>query len=291
MRMRSAGLLVLCLWTPAMADELRSTAVSGHVHMISGKGGNVGVSAGPDGVFLIDDQYAPGAPALLAAARAIRDAPLRFVINTHWHGDHTGGNEAAGDAGAIIMAHDNVRKRLNSEQFLEFFKSRSGPRPPAALPVITFTEQLSLHLNGDRIDVIHVAAAHTDGDSIIHFQQADVLHMGDVFFHGMYPFIDLSSGGSIDGLIRAVERGLALAGPQTRVIPGHGPLTDRAGLAGYHRFLVSLRDAVSAAIGRGESLEQIIAARPTAARDADWGGGFISAEQLVRFVHQSLARK
>ena len=272
------------------ADEvtIERVHVAEHVHLLYGKGGNIGVSAGPDGVFLIDDQYAPLSDKILAALRQISDQPVRFVVNTHWHGDHTGGNEALGRRGALIVAHDKVRERLTSEQFIKLFDMRSPPQPPAALPVVTFNDRVSFHINGDRLDVLHVPAAHTDGDAIIHFRKADVLHMGDAFFNGMYPFIDLDSGGTIMGMIEAVERGLKHAGPDTRVIPGHGKLTDTAGLEAYHQMLVTICKKVQQLKAAGKSLSQVQAAQPTAAFDDDWGGGFIAPAKFVEFVYSSL---
>lgn len=290
MRYLAFSLLLALLPGLGVASEVRTQAVSGHVSMLSGKGGNVGVSAGQDGVFLVDDQYAPGSADLLAAVRKLSGGPLKFVINTHWHGDHTGGNERMGQQGAIVVAHNNVRERLNSDQFMAFFKREVPTASAETLPVVTFNDQISLHLNDDRIDVRHVPHAHTDGDAIVHFVKADVLHMGDVFFNRMYPFIDLSSGGSIDGLIAAVETGLKLASAGTQVIPGHGPLTDRAGLQSYAQMLKTLRAAVAKGMASKQTLAQIQASKPAAPFEEKWGGGFISADQLVAFIHQSLSQ-
>lgn len=292
-----ALLALCCAWAAApasaepapQAPAVRAEHVAGHVHLIYGRGGNIGVSAGADGVFLIDDQYAPLAPAILEAVRGISDAPLRFVLNTHWHGDHTGGNEQMAGQGALIIAHDNVRRRLSTEQFIAAFGSRVPPSPPTALPVVTFSQSLTLHFNGDAARMRHAPHAHTDGDGWVQFERADVIHAGDLFFNGMYPFIDLSSGGSIDGLIRAVGQMLDAAGPRTRIIPGHGPLADRAALAAYRDMLVTVRGRVAALIADGADRDAAIAARPTADLDAQWGGGFLKPEQFVRIVHDSLA--
>ncbi|MFP3940846.1 MAG: MBL fold metallo-hydrolase, partial [Thermoanaerobaculia bacterium] len=209
-------------------------------------------------------------------------------LNTHWHGDHTGGNENLGEAGALIVAHDNVRERLSVDQFMERFDRTVEASPPAALPVVTFGADVTFHLNGDEIHAFHVPSAHTDGDSIVHFREADVLHMGDVFFNGMYPFIDLGSGGSARGVLDGVERALELAGPETKVIPGHGPLTDRDGLVAYRDMLESVIGRVEELAAEGKSLEEIQEAEPTAAFDEEWGGGFIDTDEFVATVHQSL---
>ncbi len=216
--------------------------------------------------------------------------PIRFVINTHWHGDHTGGNENFGEAGAIIVAHDNVRKRMSTEQFSAFFGQTSPPSPDAALPVVTFTDTVTLHFNfnDEEIYIFHVDPAHTDGDSIIWFRNANVVHMGDVFFAGRYPYIDLGSGGSIDGLIGAANRVLASIDPETRIIPGHGPISRIDDLQEYREVLTTVRARVTRHIAQGRSMDETIAARPGAEWDDVWGAGFINPEQFVEFVYASI---
>jgi len=270
--------------------QIRTEKAGGNVYALFGRGGNIGLSVGEDGAFLIDDQFAPLTGKILAAVGELTDEPVRFVINTHWHGDHTGGNENLGEAGATIVAHRNVRQRMSVEQVMEAFGRTVPPSPPAALPVITFDDGVTFHQNGDTIRVIHVANAHTDGDSIIYFEEANVLHMGDTFFHQMYPFIDLGSGGSIDGVIAAAAKGLEIADGETRIIPGHGPLAGRAELESYHGFLTEIRDRIAKMIDEGKSLEAIVAAKPTSEWDAEWGGGFIRPQALVETVHRSLTR-
>ncbi len=286
-----AGSLLLTGVAQAQQDfssvTIRSEQVAEGIYMLQGSGGNIGLSFGEDGAFLIDDQYAPLSDKIMAAVKELTDGEIRFVINTHWHGDHTGGNENFGNSGAVIVAHDNVHQRMSTDQVMAFFGREVPAAPDAALPVLTFNDRVTLRLNGDDVSAIHTPHAHTDGDAIIHFSKANVLHMGDVFFNIGYPFIDVDSGGGIHGLIDAVNKGLMLANDTTKVIPGHGPLTDRAGLIAYRDLLVTLRDSVLALKAQGKSLEETIAIKPTAALDEKNGQAFIKADQIVTFIFNS----
>ena len=270
------------------AVEYIATPLSSTVTMIKGKGGNIAVSSGKDGVFIIDDQLKPLTDQLLASIAKVSEQPIRFVINTHYHGDHVGGNETLGAAGSVIIAHDNIRKRMTSEQFSNFMNSTTPAWPKDSLPVVTFNDQVTLHLNGEAVTVTHVPRGHTDGDSIVHFPDSNVLHMGDIFFNGLYPYIDLDGGGSIQGMIAAVELGIGMANAETRIIPGHGPLSDLNGMREYHAFLIKARDNVQALIDQGMSLEQAIEAKPTAEWDETLGKVWITPEQLVTFIYNSL---
>jgi cyclase len=239
--------------------EYVPTPLSDTVTMIKGKGGNIAVSAGADGVFIID-----------------------------YHGDHVGGNETLGKAGSVIIAHDNLRRRMSTDQFNHFFNETTPAYPPESLPVVTFNDRVTLHLNGESVAVHHVPRGHTDGDSIVYFPASNVVHMGDIYFKGLYPYIDLDGGGTVQGMIGAVEAGLAVADEQTRVIPGHGPLSNRAELQAYHDFLVKARDNVQALIDEGLDLQQAVAAKPTAEWDEALGGVWITPEQFVPFIYNSL---
>ncbi len=269
--------------------EIQVEPVGDGVWMLTGQGGNVGIAAGPDAVFIVDDQFAPLTERISAAIRQLGFGDVDFVLNTHWHGDHTGGNENLGRAGALIVAHRNVRERMSTDQFLEAMNRTVEASPPEALPVVTFTNDVAFHINGDDIEAIHVPAAHTDGDALVVFRRANVIHMGDTFFGGTYPFIDLSSGGSIDGVIAAAEAAMALADENTRFIPGHGPLSSLDDLESYREVLSTVRQRVARMIDEGMSEDDVVAAAPSAEWDGAWGGGFIGPEAFLRSVYRSLA--
>jgi len=274
----------------AQEQEVKYIAapLSSTVTMIKGRGGNIAVSSGEDGVFIIDDQLKPLTDQLLASISKVSEQPIRFVINTHYHGDHVGGNETLGGAGSVIIAHDNIRQRMTSDQFSNFFNENTPAWPEDSLPVVTFNDQVTLHLNGEAVTVTHVPRGHTDGDSIVHFPDSNVLHMGDIFFNGLYPYIDLDGGGTIQGMIAAVELGIGMADDETQIIPGHGPVGDLNSMREYHAFLTKARDNVQALIEQGMSLEQAIEAKPTAEWDEILGKVWITPEQLVIFIYNSL---
>lgn len=271
--------------------EVRAERVADDVYLLASAGGNVGLSVGEDGVLLIDDGYAPLIEKITAAVGALGEKPIRFVINTHWHFDHVGGNERLRQAGAAIVAHENVRRRMSEGQFLAGIDRNVPPSPPAALPVITFAESLTFHWNGDEVLVLHVAPAHTDGDSFVYFRTANVLHVGDVWFNGMYPFMDLNAGGSLDGMIKAVDRALALANDKTKIIPGHGPLSDAAGLREYRDMLAAVAELVRALVAQGRSRDELIASKPTKDFDEKWAQGGMEPDKWVGLVYDGMAKK
>ncbi len=268
--------------------QVTSTKVAGNVHMLVGSGGNIGLMAGDDAAFVVDDQFAPLTPKILAAIKAITPQPVRFVMNTHWHFDHTGGNENMGQAGALIFAHENVRKRMSTEQFIEALNRKQPASPRGALPVITFNDTVSFHLNGDSIVVFHVAPAHTDGDAMVMFTKANVVHTGDVFVSAGFPFVDRSSGGTINGIISATERLLTVTNADTKIIPGHGPLSDRARVKAYHDMLVVMRDRMKKEIAAKHTVDQVLASKITAEYDKDWPNG---RERFLRILFQELSTK
>jgi cyclase len=295
---RSALAISMLLSGVAMAQEpdwskveVKVVPVAGGVSMLVGEGGNIGVTSGKDGIFLIDDQFEPLLPKIRAAVKTLGDGPIRFVVNTHFHGDHTGSNAKLYESGAVIIAHENVRKRLGMERINPTTKERTPPKPPDAWPLVTYASGVNLYLNGDELEVIHVARAHTDGDSIIRFRKANVVHMGDTFFNGNYPFIDVDAGGSIDGIISAADQVLSIADDRTKIIPGHGPLGTKADLQSYRNVMAGIRDRVKALVAQKKTLEQIVAAKPTAQWDAKWGKGFMGPDVFVSSVHRSLTEK
>jgi len=268
--------------------QVRAVPVAGGVYMLTGAGGNMGLSVGADAAFLVDDQFAPLTRKIQIAIAGVTQKPVRFVLNTHWHGDHTGGNENFGETGAVIVAHENVRRRMSTEQFIEAMNQRSPASPPGALPVVTFDDAVTFHINGDSVRAFHVAPAHTDGDVIVYFTKANVIHMGDTFNNSGLPFVDRSSGGSIHGIIDAADKVLAMSNAQTKIIPGHGPLADRARLKVFRDMVATLRDRVRTLLSTGKTLDDILQldiGRPYA---KEFPSGH---ERFVRMAYDELARR
>ncbi len=288
----SAIALSLCLATPAAAQqdmsnvEIKPEILAPGVAVLFGAGGNIGVSYGEDGTVLIDDQFAPLTEKIQKAVADLGATPVKFLINTHWHFDHSGGNENMGKAGAIIMAHDNVRVRMAAGATVA--GNVVPPAAKAALPVITYADGLKLHLNGEEVRVIHMPAGHTDGDSIIHWTKSNVIHMGDLFMFGIsFPFVDVGSGGDVRGFVTAADKVLAIANDQTKIIPGHGPVATKADLQNHRNMVAGTIAKVEAGIKAGQTLEQIKTSRP-----ADGYGikadGFITADRFVETVYNIL---
>jgi glyoxylase-like metal-dependent hydrolase (beta-lactamase superfamily II) len=257
--------------------------------MLKGAGGNLGVLAGKDGVFLIDSQFAELSDKIKAAIAKISPAPVRFVVNTHWHGDHTGGNENFEKSGSIIVAQDNVRVRMSTAQFDTMFNDTTLASPEDAWPVVTFTDAVTFHWDGQDVWVFHVPNAHTDGDAVIQFKQANVVHTGDVLFNGNYPFIDISTGGSVKGTIAAADRILKAVDDNTKIIPGHGPLANKKDLQAYRDMLADISGKVEAMLAKGKTPDQIKAAKPSAAYDAKWGNGFLKPDMFVDIMIKDLS--
>jgi cyclase len=268
--------------------EIKVQKVSGTVYMLEGAGGNIGASVGDDGIVVVDDEFLPLAEKIEAALKGIADKPVKFVLNTHWHGDHTGGNPHFGEK-APIIAQENVRKRLATGG-----KTRFGTTPPApkgALPVITFEDKVSVHLNGEDIRAIHIPAGHTDGDSVIFFPQSNVVHMGDDFFNGgMFPFIDLESGGSVQGMIAGGEKVLSEVPDDVKIIPGHGPLGTKDDLRKFITMLKETSAAVEAGIKQGKTLAQLKQEKVLGKWDS-FGQSFIKTDMFTEILYDSLTKQ
>ncbi len=235
--------------------KIKINKLTNNVYMLVGQGGNIGVFVGEDGVFMIDDQFAPLTPKILAAIKTITNTSVKYLVNTHWHGDHTGGNLNMEKAGAIIVSHENVRKRMRIDQVIRGRKRKASPLK--ALPVITFTEDMMYHFNGDDVYISHIHDAHTDGDALIYFTKNNVLHMGDAYFQGKFPYIDVTSGGTIDGYIAGIQKAIMLIDEETIVIPGHGKTSNKSEMKSYLIMLNTLRDNVLQEIKKGKTFEEI----------------------------------
>ena len=243
--------------------EIKTTNVAGPVYMLEGSGGNIGVLIGNDGVILIDDQFAPLSEKIKKAIAAISDKPIRFIINTHFHGDHSDGNKVFGGEGSFIVAHENARKRLSADHFFTSFKQEQKAMSYEGLPKITFAESLNFNMNGETVQVIHIKKAHTDGDAAIYFKESNVLHTGDVFVRYGLPFIDDDGGGTIDGMINGADQMLKMINDETKIIPGHGQIGSKKDLLEYKNLLQTIRKRIADGIKAGKTVDQIISSDPT----------------------------
>ena len=281
---------VTVAWSQRNWDDVKITSekVADNIYALYGAGGNMGLAIGEEYAYLIDDQFAPLTEKIQATISSLTDKPVRFLVNTHWHGDHVGGNANFANAGAIILANENVRKRMSTPQ------QRRGrmlePAPYKALPQITFTDQITLHLNdGQSMHVMHVNDSHTDGDSYIYFPESNVIHMGDNFPNG-YPYIDLESGGNIDGLLKNLNMALAMLDSETKIIRGHGKVTDITQLESYRDIVQTIRDRVAKAKSDGKSLEEVLAMGVSREWDEEYGQGFINSKSIVTAIYKSLTQ-
>jgi len=272
------------------AVEIETIKVAGNVYMLKGSGGNIGVMVGDDGVIMVDDQYAPLADKIKAAISQISDKPIKYVVNTHWHFDHVGGNEVFGADGSIIIAHNNVRTRVSSDQFMAHQQREVPASPEVAWPIVTFSEDLTYYFNDEEIVIHHSPPAHTDGDAVVYFKKANVIHMGDTYVRYGYPFVDISAGGSVIGMITNLDKVIAMINEDTKVIPGHGELAGRSDMIAFRDTLKDIVDGVKTGIQKGQSLDEIQSSEITSKYDKEWEQGFIKSTDFIVFVHESLKK-
>ncbi len=291
MAIRNLSLILLlscfaCFLTAQNFDKVRikPIKVTEDIYMLVGAGGNIGLFLGAEGTVMIDDQFAPLAPKISAVIDSLADTNIKYLINTHWHGDHTGGNMAFAEKGATIVAHDNVRERLSKQQIRPFGRSTEAA-PEMAWPKLTFSESMSVHINGESIQLIHHHNAHTDGDAFVYFPSYNVLHMGDCFFRSRFPYVDVDMGGTPDGIIAAVEAALMISDEDTKIIPGHGDLSDKEDLSTYHQMLMIMRDRIKRELKNGTAMEDLDIAGLSKGFE-EWGTGFISADKFVKMLYK-----
>ncbi|CAM1370942.1 MBL fold metallo-hydrolase [Tenacibaculum xiamenense] len=272
--------------------QIKVHHVSKNVYMLVGQGGNIAISAGEDGIFMIDDQFARLTPKILKAIKTVSEKEIKFLLNTHWHGDHTGGNENMEKEGAVIIAHENVRKRMSTDQFQKRRNRTIKAAPKDALPIITFTKDLNFHFNGESIYAFHVHNAHTDGDAMVYFGNSNVLHMGDTYFQGKYPYIDLDSGGSAQGYIDAIKKALLIIDDDTKIIPGHRNLSSKAELKEYLTMLEEIKTSILTEISSGRTEEEVTKNPKLTKKydDLNYGNWFISGEAIRRTFYISLKK-
>lgn len=289
--------IVLLLATTASAAEttapatIEAQALRGGLHVLKGAGANVVAWTGSDGLLVVDTGNAASAPQLLEALAKVSPGPVRLVVNTHWHPDHVGGNAALRRAGAEIIAHDDTRARMTSRQLMSPYEVEVPAAPRDALPIVTFDDTLSLHLNGTRVLLVHVPAAHTDGDLVVWWESANVVHLGDAYYAGEYPAIDVANGGSLAGTVAAIETTLSRTDARTVIVPGHGPVSNRGELMAYRDMLVAVGKRVRELVEQGNSLDEVLAARPTEAFDERYGQAGIGAERFVRLLYADLTAR
>lgn len=283
-----SGFISLAIAGQAVDEKIIPVPVTEQIYMIAGEGGNIGLFIGEDGTFLIDDQFAPLTEKIVEAIKSVGGDYPKFLINTHYHGDHTGGNEKLGKGGTLIFSHDNVRERLSTGFFIEAFNMKQAGISREGLPIVTFSEDISFHLNGDTIRAIHVPHAHTDGDSFIYFKAANVIHAGDFFFNGFYPFIDVTHGGSLKGMIKAVDKVLSLADDNTKIIAGHGPMGDKKELASYRQMLGTAYEQLRKLKAEGKTAQEAVAVKPLSDLEETWGDGLFKSDRWIELIYSGV---
>ena len=292
--MKNLWLTLLMIATGALTAQnweevqIETTKVVDNIYMLKGAGGNIGVVTGEEGVMIVDNQFAPLAKKIKAAIAEISDKPVKYVVNTHWHGDHMGGNEVFGADGSVIIAHDNVRTRVSTDQFMSFHKREVPARPEVAWPVITFSQSLTYHFNGEEILIHYTQPAHTDGDAVVYFKNANVIHMGDTFVRYGYPFVDNSAGGSVTGMVDNLDQVIGMINDQTVVIPGHGELSNRGDMIKFRDALKDIVESVTDAVKDGMSLDEIQNAGFTTKYDPEYNGDFITGKDFIMFLYEDL---
>jgi cyclase len=267
--------------------EIKTTRIAEDFYTLEGQGGTISVLVGPEGILLVDSQFAPLTDKLVAAIRKISAQPIRFLVDTHVHGDHTGGNENFAKLGALIFSRDQLRARLEHPNPAPD-GTPGKPAPPRALPVVTYDGPVSIHVDGEHVQLIPIRNAHTDGDTLVSFPAHDILAVGDYYRGVGYPFVDLNNGGSLNGILEGLGATIGRAGPHTKIIPGHGPITDRNGLIATRDLILAVRDKVAALIAQGKTLDEVIAAKPTADFDAQVPQGAQSAERFIKWLYTDL---
>ena len=273
---------------PQFDMEIKTIKLTDSVYVLEGAGGNVAVFVWDEGVLLVDDKVAPASPKVKAAVASITPKPIRFVINSHWHRDHSGGNEALAGDGAVIVAHENVRRRMSVDGFIAVFDRKALAAPPKALPIVTFTRDVTFHLGGEEISVVHVDPAHTDGDSFVRFRNANILHMGDCYLNGSFPVVDFSNGGVFTGIVAAADTALRMLDARTRIIPGHGAMASEQDLREWREMLATIHERVKRSVAAGKSLEQVKAERPTKDWDERFPASFVTSEHVVEEAYRSV---
>ncbi len=265
--------------------NIEAVKLTEQIYMLKGQGGNIGLFVGEDAVFMIDDQFARLTPKILSAIKKITDKPVTYLINTHWHGDHTGGNENMAKEGALIVAHDNVRKRMSVDQIVRGRAKKASPK--SAMPVITFSEDMMMHINNEDVFISHIHNAHTDGDALIYFMKNNVIHMGDSYFQGAFPYMDLDAGGSIDGYIAGIKKLISLTNDETKIIPGHGNVSSKSELKPYLEMLITLRNRVKAEIEKGKTLEEVVTNKSITKEFTSFSS-WITEEKIKTAIYKSL---